>query len=111
MARFRGDNGKPDDTSLKDVLSPYEADRSALTDAVKLAHSRFPCTKAVLIYGFEYPDRSLDPCIDAFETLARKRRAGARLASDSVALVHPVHKVGRVFAWEIGRAMPARWRE
>jgi hypothetical protein len=30
MARFRGDNGKPDDTSIKDLLSPYDKDRSAL---------------------------------------------------------------------------------
>src|SRR5207247_1868611 len=41
MARFRGDNGKPDDTALKDLLSPYESDRSALTDCVKLANSSF----------------------------------------------------------------------
>jgi len=40
MARFRGDNGKPDDTSLKDILSPYESDRSALTDTVKLAREK-----------------------------------------------------------------------
>jgi len=29
MARFFGDNGKPDDTAIKDLLSPYESDRSA----------------------------------------------------------------------------------
>src|SRR5262245_26500279 len=61
MTRFRGDNGKPDNTSLKDVLSPYDSDRSALTDTVRLAHSRLPGSKAILIYGFDYPDRRLDP--------------------------------------------------
>ena len=70
MARLRGDNGKPDDTAIKDILSPYGRDRSALTDAVKLAHSGFDAKKAILIYGFDYPDRSLDPLIAAFERLA-----------------------------------------
>ena len=41
MARFRGDNGKPDDTSLKDLLSPYDKDRSALTDCRKLVDAGF----------------------------------------------------------------------
>ena len=73
MARFRGDNGKPDVTGLKDLLSPYESDRSALTDCAKLATSGFTCQKAVVIYGFDYPDRPLDPAIDAFEALAARQ--------------------------------------
>src|SRR6266536_3125645 len=32
MARFVGDNGRVDDMAVKDVLSPYAADRSAVTD-------------------------------------------------------------------------------
>jgi hypothetical protein len=102
MARFRGDNGKPDDTSLKDVLSPYESDRSALTDAVKLARSSLPGWKAIIIYGFDYPDRRLDPCIDAFETLARERvTLGSRHEALLADLVHPVHAEGRLFGWEV----------
>src|SRR5262249_32675352 len=54
MARLRGDNGKADDTALKDVLSPYEADRSAVTDCEKLAASAFGCNRGVIIYGFDY---------------------------------------------------------
>ena len=45
MARFRGDNGKPDDTSLKDLLSPYPSDRSALTDAAKWLARRSPVAR------------------------------------------------------------------
>jgi hypothetical protein len=102
MARFRGDNGKPDDTSLKDLLSPYPTDRSALTDAVKLAGSDFDCNKAVLIYGFEYPDRPLEPAIHAFERLAAERvELGPRVAALLGELVHPVHGSGAVFGWEI----------
>lgn len=36
MGRFRGDNGKPDDMGIKDLISPFRADRSALFDGVKL---------------------------------------------------------------------------
>lgn len=54
MARFFGDNGKPDDTALKDLLSPYEHQHSALTDCSKLAASALRGHKAVLVYGFAY---------------------------------------------------------
>lgn len=102
MARLFGDNGKPDDTSLKDILSPYESHRSALTDCVKLARSEFLCKKAVLIYGFEYPQFPLGPCINAFEVLAKEQVSFGRVAKAVLAdLVHPVHAQGVVLGWEI----------
>ena len=102
MARFKGDNGKLDDTSLKDLLSPYEADRSALTDCVKLARDPLADRKAVLIYGFDYPERPLDPAIEAFCLLAEQRVVLGALAEAPLGpLVHPVHAAGRVFGWEI----------
>lgn len=105
MARFRGDNGKSDDTALKDLLSPYEDDRSALTDCVKLARSGFPCRKALLVYGFDFDDRPLDPAIDALETLAQARvQLSQRVEVRLGRLVHPVMSAGRVFAWEVGAA-------
>lgn len=102
MSRPNGDNGKPDDTAIKDILSPYSADRSALTDCVKLANSDLPCRRAILIYGFDDPRRPLVEMTEAFETLARSRvtlgpRQHARLGE----LVHPVHRTGGVYAWEI----------
>jgi len=109
MARFRGDNGKPDDTALKDLISPYEDDHSALTDCVKLARSDFPCRTALLVYGFDFDDRPLDPAIDALETLARARvKLGQRIEVRLGPLVHPVMSAGRVFAWEIGKERAAR---
>lgn len=103
MARFKGDNGKPDDTALKDLLSPYESDRSALTDTVKLARSGFPGRRAMLIYGFEFDDRPLEPAIAAFEILAGERvKLGACHRAAMGPLVHPVHSKGAVFGWEIG---------
>lgn len=70
MARFSGDNGKPDDTAVKDLLSPYSCDRSAVCDCEKLATAGFPGKTAVLIYGFEDIHRPLDVAIEAFELLA-----------------------------------------
>jgi hypothetical protein len=109
MARFFGDNGKPDDTSLKDLLSPYDAQRSALTDTTKLASSEFPATRAVLIYGFDYASMPLEPAIEAFEALAARRvELGERHVAALPALVHPVHARGAVFAWQIGRRRVGR---
>jgi hypothetical protein len=65
MARLRDDNGKPADTAIKDILSPYDSDRSALADCTELGHAAFNCRKAIVIYGFDYPDRSLEPVADS----------------------------------------------
>jgi hypothetical protein len=102
MARFKGDNGKPSDEALMHLISPYEADRSALTDCQKLAASGFPGSLAILIYGFDFEDKQLDPAIEAFEILARARfRLGDRSTAAFSGLIHPVHQVGRVFAWRV----------
>ena len=100
MARAFGDNGKPDPSYLKDLLSPYPADRSALTDTAKLL--AFPCRRAILVYGFDYADRALDPALDSLEMLmGRSVTTGPRYTSTYANLVHPVHKDGRVVAWEV----------
>jgi hypothetical protein len=102
MARFVGDNGRVDNTAVKDLLSPYPADRSALTDCAKLAEASLPCRKAMLIYGFEVTERPLDLAIDAFETLARTHvRLGDGHEVAFGPLVHPFHTSGRLFGWEI----------
>jgi hypothetical protein len=102
MLRLFGDNGGLNDNILMHILSPYPAHRSALTDCEKLQVSGFDARRAILIYGFDHDQWSMDPAIDAFETLANAR---VRLTDRSVAtfgeLVHPVHTSGRVFAWEL----------
>jgi hypothetical protein len=103
MLRLMGDNGKPNDNMLMHILSPYPNDRSALTDCRKLIESGLPGRKAVVIYGFDYPELSMEPAIEAFEVLASRCVAlSARVVSAYQDLVHPVHRVGRVFGWEIG---------
>jgi hypothetical protein len=102
MARFKGDNGKPSDEALMHLISPYESDRSALTDCQKLAASGFPGSLAILVYGFDFPDKQLDPAIEGFEDLARARVAiGEGHTAQFADLIHPVHQAGRVFAWQM----------
>ena len=102
MLRRMGDNGKPNDNILMHILSPYPQDRSALTDCAKLIESGFSGRKAVVIYGYDYPDFSMDPAIQAFEILSRTTvQIGERIVHSYDDLVHPVHKTGRVFAWEV----------
>lgn len=102
MLRFMGNNGKPNDNILTHILSPYPDDRSALTDCDKLRASGFAGRKAILIYGFDYDYRQMDPAIDAFEVLARSRGVfGPREVASFEGLIHPVHQRGRVFGWEL----------
>jgi hypothetical protein len=102
MARAYGDNGKPDDTWIKDLLSPYPDDHSALTDAHKLRDSAFSCRRAVLVYGFDYESKPLETILAALETLLRGQLSvGPRVQASFADLVHPVHQRGTVAAWEI----------
>jgi hypothetical protein len=102
MARALGDNGKLDDTYVKDVLSPYEVDHSALSDVTKLRESGFECGKAILIYGFAYSGRDLEPLLHALELLADAGGPfGGRIQESFADLVHPVHTTGLVAAWEV----------
>jgi hypothetical protein len=102
MLRLMGDNGKLNDNMMMHILSPYPAHRSALTDCSKVVTSQLARNKAVMIYGYDYPDWPMDPVIDAFEALAAR---DVTLSSRSVAcfdsLIHPVHQRGRVFGWEV----------
>lgn len=84
------------------ILSPYPDHRSALTDCSKLAASGLAAHKAILIYGYEHPNRPLGPVIDAFEALAsRQVSISERAAAHFGGLIHPVHQNGWVFGWEV----------
>jgi hypothetical protein len=101
-ARLYRNNGEREPCEFQHLISPYADDRSALTDCEKLAQSQFTGDKAVLIYGFDYPDRPVAPLIDAFEVLARTRvHLGCRHSAPFSGLVHPYHRAGWVFAWQI----------
>jgi hypothetical protein len=70
MVHFRGDNGKMADTSVQDILSPYEGHHSALSDCRKLVSAGFLARTSVLIYAFDDEELRLDPLVEAFEILA-----------------------------------------
>lgn len=102
MGRFRGDNGKPDDTGIKDLISPFRHDRSALTDALKLSESGFPQRKAILVYGFDDAERPLAEALNALEILMRAQVTTSDRAEAAFGqLRHPVFRSGRVATWEI----------
>lgn len=104
LLRLFGDNAKLNDNMVMHILSPYPAHRSALTDCEKLADSGFQGRMAIMIFGFDYDGWSMTPAIEAFETLARQKvRLGSRHVAQFDNLVHPVHRRGRVFAWELDR--------
>jgi len=101
MLRLMGDNGKPNDNILMHILSPYQEHRSALIDCTKLISAGFTSRTAMLIYGYEYLEWPMEPAIESFETLASQYvTLGVRSQSDVEGLVHPIHRNGRVFAWE-----------
>jgi len=86
VARFQGDNGKPDDTAIKDILSPFEDDLSALTDCVR---------KAMIIYGVEAPRRPLLTIARAFEIQVGSQVVlGPAWSAAFSNLRHPVHSAG-----------------
>jgi hypothetical protein len=102
MLRFLGDNGLRNDNILMHILSPYSEDRSALTDIRKLSASTLHGRKAIVLYGFDHDDLPLDPAVEAFERLAPMMgRVGPRAAARFDGLIHPHHRHGRVFGWEI----------
>lgn len=102
MLRLMGDNGKPNDNILMHILSPYPEHRSALTDCTKLVDSGFDGRKAIIIYGYEYPGWPMELAINSFELLANQNvTLGYRNYSEIKNLVHPIHKSGGVYSWEI----------
>ena len=55
-----------------------------------------------MIFAYEYPENPAEPVIRAFELLASDRVVlGCRQSAEFAGLAHPVHRSGRVFAWEI----------
>jgi len=101
------DNGKPNDSILMHILSPYPAHRSALTDCEKLTNSTLGEAKAVLVYGYDDDAWPLEAAIDALETLASIRhKLGTRQSASFDGLVHPIHTRGAVYAWREGHIKP-----
>ena len=110
LLRMLGDNGKEDPNMPKRILSPYPAHNSALTDTRKLAAGTLGHRRAILIVAYDYPNERrpsmrfrAEPMVDAFETLARSGpiTLGPRQSARFEGLIHPHHREGFVFGWEV----------
>ncbi|GEM_PF-715037 len=101
-----GDNGKEAESWSQNLLHPYPGNTSSIGDCLKLVGSSGAERNAVVVFGYEHdPARiPLDPCVDGFELIAQTLigiRLGTRVERRIRGLVHPVHQVLRVFAWEV----------
>ena len=60
--RFIGDNGKVNNFGLGKVVSPYKAEHSSVGDAMRLSQTSMGKRKAVIMYGFDYDEKSEPHC-------------------------------------------------
>ncbi len=106
IVRPFGDNGKEAENWSQNVLHPYPGNTSSIGDCLKLIAANGNEGKAVVVFGYEHDPAqiSLDPCIKGFEMLAVNLfeiRLSTRIEKRVAGLIHPVHQVLRVFAWEV----------
>lgn len=108
IVRPFGDNGKEAENWSQNVLHPYSGNTSSIGDCLKLLAASGTEAKAVVVFGYEHDPAQipLDTCIKGFELLAENLlgiRLSPRVEKRIMGLIHPVHQVLRVFAWEVLR--------
>ena len=106
LARPFGDNGKEAENWSVNLLHPYPGNVSTVSDCLKLRDLQGPERKAVIVIGYEHipPLIDLTRLIRSFEVVAKKVagiRLSERIELRTEGLIHPVHQVVRVFAWEV----------
>ena len=58
--RLVGNNGNNNDYVMQKAISPFLKDRSLVHDIEKLKHATFSTRKAVIFYGFDYDEDSVE---------------------------------------------------
>jgi len=111
IIRPYGDNDKPAEHWSENILHPYPGNTSSLGDCLKLLASKLQERKAVIVFGYEHSPAqiSLEPAVKSFELIAEKIlgiKLSSRIERRIESLIHPVHQVLRIFAWEILRMEP-----
>lgn len=106
IVRPYGDNGREAENWSVNLLHPYPGSTSSIGDCLKLLSLPGPERKAVIVIGYEHspPKIDLTPLIQAFELVAHSIgdvQLGERIEVRHAGLIHPVHQVVRVFAWEV----------
>ncbi|MEM3085759.1 MAG: hypothetical protein QXT68_01285 [Halobacteria archaeon] len=108
------DNGQEAEEWITDLLYPYPAiyisSGSAISDSIKLAMSGFLESKAIIVFGYEHEKAKIRMAslIEFFEFIAEKSGVilGSCAEGEFLDLVHPVHKNGRVYGWEVREWIP-----
>ena len=101
-----GDNGREAEQWSQNLLHPYPGHVSALGDAMKLKKSSLTEKKAIVVFGYEHSPAQilLEPAVRGFEILASQLidvPLSPRVEASFGPLIHPVHQVGRIYAWEV----------
>jgi len=113
LARPFGDNGKIAENWSVNLLHPYPGNTSSLGDCIKLLNANLAEKLAVIVIGYEHnpPKIDLEPLVQAFEILANqfmKIQLSQRIEIRRANLIHPVHQVLRVFAWEVQKNLESQ---
>jgi len=106
IARPFGDNGNEAEDWSVNLLHPYAGNVSSIGDCFKLLNLKGNEQLAVVVIGYEHtpPKIDLNPLIEAFEAIAKHVahiQLSPRIERRRDGLVHPVHQVVRIFAWEV----------
>jgi hypothetical protein len=106
IVRPYGDNGVEAEHWSTNLLHPYRGNVSTLADCWKL--NDFDCAerKAVIVIGYEHSPAQVDLrlLIESFEVIAKHvahLKLSNRIEMRREGLIHPVHQVLRLFAWEV----------
>lgn len=106
IVRPFGDNGKPAEHWSENLLHPYIGNVSLLGDCLKLLGSDRKERKGVVAFTYEHcePKVDLDILVRSFEILAKdvlRVRLGRRCSAFLPDLIHPEHRQGMVYGWEV----------
>jgi hypothetical protein len=106
LIRPFGDNGVEAEHWSENILHPYTGNVSSVGDALKLADSKFGERKAIIVYGFEHqpPKIDLETAVRCFEVVCTevvRIQLSPRLRGEFLDLIHPYHRHGKVFGWEV----------
>jgi len=106
IVRPFGDNGKEAENWSVNLLHPYPGNISAIGDCYKLRAYAGVERCAAVVIGYEHDPAKIDltPLVKSFEAIAKQVamvNLSDRIELRRGKLVHPVHQVLRLFAWEV----------
>jgi hypothetical protein len=99
-ARALRNNGQAAEENLKQLVSPFPEDRSALTDSTKVLSFEKADRCGLLVYGYDYAQRPLADLLRVLDVLIADRvQVLERVSAPFAGLIHPHHARGQVVGW------------